>query len=217
LEELICLAISFSKKLAAGKEGQGGHFTNYLAWLNQQDTTVWDAFDMLELFSRIKSLAEQLGHNPAAISKICANLGSILSDPKKAFGVLDDGDCLERLKRYMKEYDNSAFVRALGHLKPNLRILELDAGTGTATREILKHLTRADGQTLYSRYVFADASMGKVHAAKDRFKSAKNIEYAVLDSKSLVDQGFEDRHFDLIILTGLLHTSPRIQQSWRTS
>ena len=78
----------------------------------------------------------------------------------------------------MSEYDGSKFFRDLGHFKPNLRVLELGAGSAAATTKILQCLRHTKSQNLFSRYVLADASMGLIDVAKARFKGFTNLEFA---------------------------------------
>jgi SAM-dependent methyltransferase len=82
----------------------------------------------------------------------------------------------------------------LTHSKPNLRVLEVGAGTGASTRTILKDLAPSDERILYSKYTFTDISAGLLFAAKENFKTFPNMEYATLDiSQDPAEQGFEDR------------------------
>lgn len=92
------------------------------------------------------------------------------------------------------------FLGLLSHKNPNLRILEIGAGTGGATRVVLDALTSAFGERMYSEYHYTDVSAGFFVNAKDRFQNAGNIKYHVLDiSKDPLMQGFEEGSFDLII------------------
>lgn len=219
LEEVSKLVILQCKKLAAKMEVQIPHLKKYKAWLEEENYYFPESTGNVSVTSRIEFLERQLADSSAApvasaLSKIYTNLESILSGSKKAFEVLNTSDILEKFERYMKEYDNSAFLQVLGHCKPNIRVLELGAGTGSATSKALQHLTHADGQALFSRYICADSSQGIVNAGKERFKEVKNLEFVQFDiGKPLAGQGFEDRQFDLIILTGVLHLTSNIQRS----
>jgi len=58
--------------------------------------------------------------------------------------------------------------------------------------------------------------MGIVNVAKERFKGITNLEFALLDiSKDLSTQGFDDdnKKFNLVITTDVLHATPRLQTS----
>ncbi len=92
-------------------------------------------------------------------------------------------DVLTKTYHYMDQFDRSAFLHHLSHSKPSLRILEIGAGTGGATENTLKDLVLPNGQVMYSNYCFTDISSGFFSAARERFKTAVNMEFATLDIK----------------------------------
>ena len=103
------------------------------------------------------------------------------------------------------------FIQLLGHSKPNLKILEIGAGTGGLTALILEGLKTSYGERMYSKYTYTDISAGFFVAAKDRFQDFPGIEYAVLDiSQDPVAQGFEAGTYDLIIASNVLHATPKL-------
>jgi SAM-dependent methyltransferase len=116
----------------------------------------------------------------------------------------------------LQVYDASEFFKCFAQSKPSLRVLELGAASGGATVGILKDPTRPDGHILYSEYVFTDASSGIINSAKERFNGIPNLKFATLDiSKDLATQGFQDTKFDLIIANGVMHATPRLDESLR--
>jgi acyl transferase domain-containing protein len=221
LEELAQFAIALSQRAAASAEVQVEvpHMQKYKTWIDQQTSSSLENFDDATLVSRIDSLVKSLAESPAAhaataIAKVCTNSVSMFSGEKGAVEVLNTDDTLNKLQGFMKEYNGSEFFQSLGHSKPNLQVLELGAGGGSATAGILKDLTRADGQVLYSQYVFSDKSSGIINSTKDNFKGVLNMAFATLDiGKDLEGQGFQDRQFDLIIATGVISTTTTLQES----
>jgi SAM-dependent methyltransferase len=226
LAELTSLAISLSKQLSAGiTDVQLPHLKKYKAWLDQQQAL--SNFDTLKLAGRINSLVRQQAKSPAApvaaaISRVSANIVTILSSEKGAFEILNADGTLNKINAFMKESCSSSvssnFIQSFALSNPCLRVLELGATYGAATEGILKNLKHPNGQLLYSQYVCADVSMGMVNVAKERFKGIANLEFALLDvSKDLSTQGFDDdnKKFDLIIATDVLHATPRLQTSLR--
>ncbi|KAA8617271.1 GCD14 tRNA(1-methyladenosine) methyltransferase and related methyltransferase [Pyrenophora tritici-repentis] len=96
--------------------------------------------------------------------------------------------------------DSADMISILANTNPNMRILEVGAGTGGTTANILRALTSSYGERLYSVYTYTDVSSGFMAAAKERFSSHAAIEYAVLDvTKDPAEQGFQLGSFDLII------------------
>jgi SAM-dependent methyltransferase len=96
------------------------------------------------------------------------------------------------------------FLQLLGNSNPSLRILEIGAGTGTATRDVLDGLRSPEGVCLYSTYVFTDISAGFTIAAQEKFVTYQNLEFKILDiSRDISDQGFELHSFDLVIASNV--------------
>jgi hypothetical protein len=86
-----------------------------------------------------------------AIAVVVDNAPAILSGLEKPSEVLDTDDTLGKVNHFVEEFDESALLTHLSHFKPNLRVLELGAGTGSATARFVKELTRPDGQVLFSQ------------------------------------------------------------------
>ena len=100
--------------------------------------------------------------------------------------------------------DWSVFLPLLCHNNPALRILEIGAVTGFATKKALSNLKSPTGVRMYSRYVFTDVSPGFMAKAQEKFRDEENIEYQTLDiGQAPVEQGFEPHSFDLIIASNV--------------
>ncbi|KAF4334054.1 polyketide synthase [Fusarium beomiforme] len=90
-----------------------------------------------------------------------------------------------------------AYIDALAHKNPALRVLEIGAGTGGATRPILKCLTtQGNGETgtpRFSHNSFTDISIGFFENAREMFKdSAARMSFRALNIEdNLEQQGFE--------------------------
>lgn len=112
------------------------------------------------------------------------------------------------------------FFSLLTHYNPQMRILEIGAGTGAATEAILRAFTTSDGVQLFSSYTVTDISPGFLARLRDRCASFMNntwrLEYTVLDiSKDPCLQGFDPNSYDLIIASNVLHATPVLQNSLR--
>lgn len=95
-------------------------------------------------------------------------------------------------------------ISSIGHSNPQLRVLEVGAGTCAATLEALRCLKSSNGTRLFSRYVVTDVSPGFLQSAKSTLAEEANIEYSVLDiSQAPQNQGFESESFDLIIASNV--------------
>lgn len=92
----------------------------------------------------------------------------------------------------------------MGRCNPQLRILEIGAGTGGTTSRALAGLKSDSGERLYSSYAYTDISPLFFDAARQRFKEFDNIQYRALDiSKDPRDQGFEAGAYDLLIASNV--------------
>ncbi|MEO0867219.1 MAG: SDR family NAD(P)-dependent oxidoreductase [Cyanobacteria bacterium J06642_11] len=106
----------------------------------------------------------------------------------------------------------SAVTRTLAQAPRPLRILEIGAGTGGTTAELLPLL--ADLGPSVS-YVFTDISPRFTAAAEERFREFSFVDYALLDiEKAPADQGFT-ADFDIVIAANVLHATADMQQTLR--
>ena len=91
-----------------------------------------------------------------------------------------------------------------------LRVLEVGAGTGSATASVLPELPadRFD-------YTYTDISAGFFAEAEERFGDAGGaIEYRPLDiERSPVEQGFDAHGYDLIIASNVLHATRDLRET----
>lgn len=127
--------------------------------------------------------------------------------------VLLADDTLANVYVYADQCDESQLFKALAHSKPNLRVLEIGAGTGGSTVNVLNMLSPG-GKALYSKYTFSDISSGFFMAARERFKSFPNIEYLPLDiSQDPFEQGFDGRQYDLIIASNIIHATKSLHEA----
>ena len=104
-------------------------------------------------------------------------------------------------------------VRALVARLPagrRLRVVEVGAGTGSATTAILPELP--DGRFLYT---YTDISAGFFAEAESRFGDAGGgIEYRPLDiEKDPIAQGFERHGYDLLIASNVLHATRYLEET----
>ena len=91
-----------------------------------------------------------------------------------------------------------------------LRVIEVGAGTGSATAALLPELP--DGG--YD-YVYTDISAGFFSEAESRFGGAEaSIDYRVLDvEKDPVEQGFDLHGYDLVIASNVLHATRYLNET----
>ena len=104
-------------------------------------------------------------------------------------------------------------VQALVSTLPDgrrLRVIEVGAGTGSATASVLPELP--EGRFVYT---YTDISAGFFSEAEARFGDAGGaIDYRPLDiEKDPIEQGFEPHGYDLLIASNVLHATRFLQET----
>ena len=104
-------------------------------------------------------------------------------------------------------------VRELAAVLPEgrpLRVLEVGAGTGSATASVLPHLP-----TGRFEYVYTDVSSAFFANAEARFGDAEGaLRYRMLDiERDPVTQGFPPHGYDLLIAANVLHATRDLRES----
>ena len=107
----------------------------------------------------------------------------------------------------------SEAVQALVSALPEgrrLRVIEVGAGTGSATANVLPELP--DGRFVYT---YTDISAGFFSEAEARFgDSGGSIDYRPLDiEKDPISQGFEAHGYDLLIASNVLHATRYLNET----
>ena len=196
--------------------------TGYLAkrgWLEKKSdgyhpaSSFASAADSAEAMLR-SFISSHSGHLPEALlcSANCAELGPILRGEKDAVQVLFAGSSTDLLDQFYGEglYTShwlaaiAATVKeAARHLPEGrgLRILEVGAGTGGLTSQVLPLLDRG----LHS-YIFSDISAAFFNAAVQKLAGFPEVEYKILNlDRPGTEQGFDAGTFDFVIGTNVLH------------
>ena len=91
-----------------------------------------------------------------------------------------------------------------------LRVIEVGAGTGSATASVLPELPEGGYD-----YVYTDISAGFFSEAESRFGGSEAaIDYRVLDvEKEPVEQGFDLHGYDLVIASNVLHATRYLNET----
>ncbi|KAF5548576.1 polyketide synthase [Fusarium phyllophilum] len=222
LTELSHLCMVHSKRVIAKLDTTVEHVHKYRSWINRQiqsqDLGYIESLSNDETRQRVKDLADKLMKTSAidaavAITKIFSYVASIFTSNVDALELLLANDTLNNLYVCMDQCDESQFLQHLAHSKPNLCVLEIGAGTGDSTAQLLEHLAPA-GKVQYSNYTCTDISSGFFVEAKERFKEFPNMEFATLNiSKDLAEQDFDGYKYDLILATNVIHATKSLNES----
>jgi acyl transferase domain-containing protein len=174
---------------------------------------------------RLRALIEKYPRSTAEL-ELLAQCGGRLAgvlrgeiDPLEVLFPKGSQDTIERL------YRDSPFLcavhdvleRTVGQAAVSLssgralRILEIGAGTGSATESVLAALPRDR-----TDYLFTDVSSVFLSRAAEKFSAFPFMRYQVLDiEKDPAGQGLAFRKFDIIIAANVLHATQDLRQVLR--
>ncbi|KAE8380488.1 hypothetical protein BDV26DRAFT_135722 [Aspergillus bertholletiae] len=110
----------------------------------------------------------------------------------------------------------SKVLQKLSHKQPDLKILEIGAGTGGATKPILETLGgHGDKYPRFSHYDFTDISSGFFEKAQENFKAWGDlVSYKRLDIEDDLDnQDFSQGQYDVIIAANVLHATKTMRKT----
>ncbi|KAF1952403.1 hypothetical protein CC80DRAFT_572627 [Byssothecium circinans] len=157
------------------------------------------------------------------VARVGEKLHQILTGECDPLGVIFDGNLADDF------YHSSVFtacsqkmgiyVQLLAHQNPHLKVLEVGAGTGSSTDQILSFLSQdvntGHSYPRFSEYAYTDISTAFFEKARERLqKQAKHLNFKKLDMESdPIGQGFEAETYDVIIASNVLHVSSDLHQA----
>ena len=168
----------------------------------------------------LQKLYNKVGNNPEAkaAKRLHENMGDILHGRKTGLDVLVPDSLLTAL------YETGHFIigaypqlfnvmDCLGHANPNLRILEIGAGTGGATRVAMKALVGSHGIKRYDDYTFTDISSGFLTSAQESMSEFPDIKFSVFDvEKDPQEQGYEPV-YDVVMASQAIHATASMDRT----
>ncbi|KXJ92221.1 polyketide synthase [Microdochium bolleyi] len=173
-----------------------------------------NSLDKDALLSRVAS-SNATGELVCSVGR---QLPSILRGEKQALEVMLENGLLWRTYA-----ENVAGIRAnvalAGYLQrllavhPDLKILEMGAGTASATLPVLQAIEKGvEGAEPTFTYTFTDISSGFFDNAREKLSSwSDRMNYKKLDiSQDPATQGFSAQSYDVILASNVLHATPDI-------
>ena len=124
--------------------------------------------------------------------KVGKSLAQILSGELNPLGVLFTDEQLmndyydEMLYESRPLKSMQAYIDVIAHKRPDMKFLEIGAGTGGSTNTILEVLDDWAGPR-YGQYVFTDIGPSFLEKARTRFSNRRNMNFRLLD----IDEAFE--------------------------
>ena len=149
------------------------------------------------------------------IHAVGRNLVSVVRGETQLLEVMLEDNMLNRF--YMEGHGFSVVndgiataVKQITYKHPQVKILEIGAGTGGTTRSILDTIGSS-----YSSYTYTDISTGFFENAAEKFRdqSSKTV-FKVLDiEKDPIEQGFPEQSYDIIIAANVLHATRNLTET----
>ncbi|KAL1957332.1 hypothetical protein VTO42DRAFT_6121 [Malbranchea cinnamomea] len=198
-----------------------GHFQWFFSWMLRFQESAENKRLLAGVPSDTTALLEaarKRGVEGEMMCRVGEKLYDILTEKVDSLALMLEDGLLYRL------YADDASTRCYKHMirymqhatfkNPNMTILELGAGTGGATAPLLEALG-SNGVLPIKRYDFTDVSSGFFERSGERLKEwSAYLEFKRLDIQSdLLEQGFEEESYDLIIASNVLHVAEYIDLS----
>jgi len=217
--------------IQAGLKQEYKYFWNYVieilakVGILEKQNTRWKIVKEPEQSNPDLAVEDLINHYPNAqielhlFRQVATNLAAIITGKISPLSILFSQDGQGGASEFYKN-TSSAKILNLGISKTvelllssyppsaSLRILEIGAGTGATTQQVLKACNSRQ-----ITYTFTDVSPFFLEKARDNLAEFSGLEYKVLDiEKSPKSQGFCCHSYDLIIAANVLHSTANLQE-----
>ncbi|KAK4173766.1 putative polyketide synthase [Triangularia setosa] len=231
VDMICCLVVAdiydvFIQNAASAPQPKGElrHWVSWLKWCVEEDQRE----NMVEARSLptnqrhqlLQKLYTEAGDRPEAQAarRLHQNMGEILAERKTGIDVLVPDGLLTALYEtghvIVGSYPQlSNVLDCLGHANPNMRILEIGAGTGAGTRVAMGALAGPNGIKRYADYTFTDISAGFLTAAQEFMAGYRDVSYAILDiGEDPLANGFEPA-YDVVFACEAVHATASMDKT----
>lgn len=202
----------------SGKLDLQWHHVKYVEWMRHVVDRLAgsaNAGDVCELEAKVRARNAAEGKLIIAVGQA---LDEMLGGPRDPLDVIFGNKIAEEVyreglgsKRCYVQLCN--YIDALAHQNPALKVLEIGAGTGGATRPVMETLTK-NGRR-FQHYEFTDISPSFFEKAREFFKEeVDSMGFKVLNVENdPVEQGFEAGTYDVVLAANVLHATKNIDAS----
>lgn len=213
-----------SKQLtSADREGMDWHRSRYAAWMDWSLASVRDGTHPIHGPEALEGDVNEVAATVPKESKIVLrtiqrvgeNLLAFLRGETTILEALRQDDMLTQFYENTHEVAVStrnlaSFVSQIAFRYPRMKMLEIGAGTGSATREVLKRIGRD-----YHSYTYTDISAAFFEDAQTVFAEHEDrFVYEVLDiDADPVKQDFAMHSYDMVIANNVLHATRSLSQT----
>ncbi|KAI1330639.1 hypothetical protein F5Y16DRAFT_339584 [Xylariaceae sp. FL0255] len=147
--------------------------------------------------------------------RICDNIESVLLGEIEPWELMNHDNALNEMYRYGLSDERTPavqceYIKQLAAKRP-LRILEIGAGTGSATSRIFAALNE-NWQGKLTKYTYTDISGSFFAEAAEEFKEYRSImDFKVLNVENEpAQQGFEEGTYDVVVAFQVLHATAKL-------
>ena len=196
-----------TRQVALAKDPQTALPCQTPAWLSADEATE----------AAVLSRAAAASLEGKMLVRILDNLDVIMKGEVEPWELMNGDGLLEDMYRSGLSDEKTPavqcdFISLLSHKRP-LRILEVGAGTGSATSKILKKLGKANVQ----RYTYTDISASFFQQAAVEFKEwAENgmMDFKVFNAEhDPQTQGFDIGSYDVVVAFQVLHATSKMDET----
>ena len=193
-----------------GLESLPATHSKYVEWMKRSSKRPKHVHDAKSQQSLFEKVARSSAHG-ALIVAVGENLVQILRGESDPLELLFGGS-LARNFYHGDQLTGSyakmaAYIDLMAHKNPNLKILEIGAGTGAATSPILQSLwSRSDTKEestvpRFKQYDFTDLSPNFFEKAREAYKGyGESVNYRTLNIENdPLHQGFQAQHYDVVV------------------
>ncbi|CZT12486.1 related to lovastatin nonaketide synthase [Rhynchosporium agropyri] len=193
------------------------HHVALLDWMKRYQTS--DDYAKLSLGPSLDNCLEKLRDSGVEIELLTAVgpfLAQVVQGQREAIELMMEGDVLYRFyaeNMWCKPGNEhiAAYLHAASFKNPQMKVLEVGAGTGGATISSLAAVTREHGVAI-KHFTFTDISSGFFSRVQPMLEQWSDlVDYKVLDiEKDPVKQGFEVGTYDIVMASNVLHATSDI-------
>ncbi|KAG9238233.1 hypothetical protein BJ875DRAFT_492652, partial [Amylocarpus encephaloides] len=200
-----------------------GHYQHHFSWMKRFQSTEEYRSLIASVDPEMKEFtlqeAGKLGVEGKMLARVGVNLATILTGALDPLPLMIEDNLLDEL--YAVDSTTTrchlqmiTYVNHLTFKNPNMRVLEIGGGTGSATLPLFQTLG-PDGILPFSKYDFTDVSAGFLERSKARLESwAGYLHFQTYDiTRDPVEQGFTKGVYDLIIASNVIHVATSLDNA----